>query len=97
MTHCHREFFHSQWKELLDDDFMEAYEHGVVIECCDGIKRRFYLRIFSYSADYPEKSVTSHLLNELVSNKPMKGASLQYSQYGRLSLSPMSYSEKWHG
>ncbi len=21
MTHCHREFFHAQWRELLDDDF----------------------------------------------------------------------------
>ncbi len=55
MTHCQREFFHAQWKELLDDEFLEAYEHGVVIECCDGLKRRFYLRIFAYSADYPEK------------------------------------------
>ena len=33
------------------------YEHGVVIECCDGVKRRFYIRIFAYSADYPEKFV----------------------------------------
>lgn len=57
MTHCQREFLHAQWKAILDDDFLEAYEHGVVIECCDGIKRRFYLRIFAYSADYPEKCV----------------------------------------
>ena len=57
MAHFHREYFHAQWKELLDDEFLEAYEHGVVIECCDGITRRFYLRIFAYSADYPEKSV----------------------------------------
>ena len=57
MTHCHRQFFHAQWKELLDDEFLEAYEHGVVIECCDGVKRRFYIRIFAYSADYPEKFV----------------------------------------
>ena len=55
MTHCHREFFHAQWQEILDDEFMEAYEHGVVIKCCDGITRRFYLRIFAYSANYPEK------------------------------------------
>ncbi|KAG1824024.1 hypothetical protein EV424DRAFT_1321096 [Suillus variegatus] len=54
-THCHREFFHVQWKILLDDEFLEAYEHGIVICCCDGIKRRFYPRIFTYSADYPEK------------------------------------------
>ena len=57
MAHCHREFFHAQWKVLLDDEFMDAYEHGIVIECCDAIKRRFYIRIFAYSADYPEKYV----------------------------------------
>jgi hypothetical protein len=55
MTHCHREFFHAQWMVLLDDEFMEAWKHGIVILCCDGIKRRFYPRIFVYSADYPEK------------------------------------------
>jgi hypothetical protein len=55
MTHCHREFTHAQWSILLDDEFLLAYEHGIVIECCDGIWRRFYPRIFIYSADYPEK------------------------------------------
>jgi hypothetical protein len=54
-THCHREFFHKQWKVLLDDEFLEAYEHRIVILCCDNIQRRFYPRIFTYSADYPEK------------------------------------------
>lgn len=57
MTHCRRKFLHAQWAELLDDNFLEAYQHGVVIECCDGVKRRFYLRIFAYMADYPEKLV----------------------------------------
>lgn len=56
-THCHREFFHAQWRILLDDEFLKAYEHGIVICCCDGIKHRFYPRIFTYSADYPEKYV----------------------------------------
>ena len=55
LTHCHRELLHAQWKILLDDDFLEGYEHGVVIECCDGWKRCFYLRIFTYAADYLEK------------------------------------------
>ncbi|KJA18100.1 hypothetical protein HYPSUDRAFT_145489 [Hypholoma sublateritium FD-334 SS-4] len=63
MTHCQREFFHAQWKVLLDDDFLEAYEHGVVMECCDGVKRRFYLRIFAYSADYPEKVLLTGIRN----------------------------------
>lgn len=61
MTHCQREFFHAQWKVLLGDDFLEAYEHGVVIECCDGITRRFYFRIFAYLADYPEKCIQNRL------------------------------------
>ena len=57
MTHCHRELFHAQWEVLLDDEFLEAYAHGIVIICPDGVERRFYPRIFSYSADYPEKYV----------------------------------------
>jgi hypothetical protein len=40
---------------MLDDEFLHAYEHGVVLECIDGIRRRVYPRIFTYSADYPEK------------------------------------------
>ena len=46
---------HAQWKLLLDDEFMEAYQHGVKITCHDGLDRRFYPRLFTYSADYPEK------------------------------------------
>lgn len=55
LTHCRRELMHVQWTELLDDEFVDAYKHGIVILCCDGILRRFYPRILSYSADYPEK------------------------------------------
>ena len=36
---------------------MDAYRHGVVITCVDGVTRRFYPRIFAYIADYPEKCV----------------------------------------
>lgn len=57
MTHCHRELMHAQWKILLDDDFMDAYEHGIVFTGHDNLERRFYPRIFTYSADYPEKFV----------------------------------------
>jgi hypothetical protein len=46
---------HEQWKILLDDDFIEAWKHGIAVVCCDGVRRRFYPRIFTYSADYPEK------------------------------------------
>ena len=55
-AHCRRELFHAVWRILLSDpDFMDAYKHGIVLECTDGVKRCFYPRIFIYSADYPEK------------------------------------------
>lgn len=46
---------HAVWKILLDEEFLHAYEHGIVLKCADGIFRRLYPRIFTYSADYPEK------------------------------------------
>jgi hypothetical protein len=55
MTHCHREAMHAQWNIILDDEFIEAWRHGIVITCCDGIERRFYPRISTHSGDYPEK------------------------------------------
>ena len=55
MAHCHRELFHAQWAIILDDEFLKAWKHGIIIHCCDGVEQRFYPRIFTYSADYPEK------------------------------------------
>jgi hypothetical protein len=55
ITHCRRELMHKVWAILLDDEFVAAYEHGFIAECQDGISQRFYPRIFTYSADYPEK------------------------------------------
>jgi len=46
---------HQVWSILLDDEFLEAYQHGIVLKCADGILRRVYPRIFTYSADYQEK------------------------------------------
>ncbi|KAG2742745.1 hypothetical protein P692DRAFT_20879278 [Suillus brevipes Sb2] len=62
-THCRRELFQEQWNVLLDDEFVEAYTHGIVIHCCDGITRRFYPRVFTYSADYPEKVLIATVRN----------------------------------
>lgn len=57
MAHCHREAFHAQWEILLDAEFCEAWVHGILVQCYDGVMRRIYPRIFTYSADYPEKYV----------------------------------------
>jgi hypothetical protein len=50
---------HAIWSLLLDEEFLHAYTYGIVIQCIDGIERRVYPRIFTYSADYPEKYVHS--------------------------------------
>ncbi|KAF9543337.1 hypothetical protein CPC08DRAFT_755956 [Agrocybe pediades] len=56
LTHLRRELMHAVWELLLDDEFLHAYKYGIVIRCqSDGIERRIYPRIFTYSADYPEK------------------------------------------
>ncbi|TFK49657.1 hypothetical protein OE88DRAFT_1632605 [Heliocybe sulcata] len=61
LAHCRRELFHGAWKLVLDEEFIAAYEHGIVVECVDGIERRIYPRIFIYSADYPEKVLIATL------------------------------------
>ncbi|KAJ3724113.1 hypothetical protein DFJ43DRAFT_1133626 [Lentinula guzmanii] len=55
LTHCRRGLMHAVWKFLLDDEFVHAYNYGIVIQCPDEIEHRFYPQIFTYSVDYPEK------------------------------------------
>ncbi|KAG8726976.1 hypothetical protein FRC10_006587, partial [Ceratobasidium sp. 414] len=55
LTHLRRELMQAVWKALLDDEFVHAWFNGVVIKCADGIMRRVFPRIITYSADYPEK------------------------------------------
>ncbi|KAF7307251.1 hypothetical protein MIND_00518800 [Mycena indigotica] len=55
LAHCRRELIHAVWRHLLDDEFLYHYRYGIVVTCADGVERRVYPRIFTYSADYPEK------------------------------------------
>ncbi|KAK0215256.1 hypothetical protein EDD85DRAFT_798705 [Armillaria nabsnona] len=55
LTFLKHELMQKIWALLLDSEFMEAYEHGIVIACTDGISWRVYPWFFTYSADYPEK------------------------------------------
>jgi hypothetical protein len=64
--------FHAQWDIILDNEFLEAYAHGIVIDCQDKVKRRFYPRLFTYSADYPEKYVSSKLIQASVFIQPVE-------------------------
>ena len=58
ITHLKRDLVQKVWELLLNEEFMEAYKHGIVIKCADGVSRRIYSHLFTYSADYPEKCVT---------------------------------------
>lgn len=56
LPHLRREVFHAQLRLLLEDpEFLHAWKHGIVIVCADGVERRVYPRLLTYSADYPEK------------------------------------------
>ncbi|TEB19086.1 hypothetical protein FA13DRAFT_1606363, partial [Coprinellus micaceus] len=56
MHFCKQEMLHAQWKIILNDDkFQDAVKNGIVLKCLDGDSRRFYIRVFTYSADYQEK------------------------------------------
>ncbi|KAF7785232.1 hypothetical protein Agabi119p4_1397 [Agaricus bisporus var. burnettii] len=59
VTHLKRELCHATWLLLLDEDFCSAYVHGLVVQCADGVARRLFPRLFTYSADYPEKALLS--------------------------------------
>ncbi|TFK84680.1 hypothetical protein K466DRAFT_496118 [Polyporus arcularius HHB13444] len=54
-TFCKWELFQQIWKLLLDDDFVRACREGILITCGDGVVRRVFPRVFTYSADFPEK------------------------------------------
>lgn len=55
ITHLKRDLIHAVYLLLLDDDFIDAYENGILLQCSDGVTRRIFPRFFVYSADYPEK------------------------------------------
>jgi hypothetical protein len=90
LAHCRRGLMHGVWNLLLDDEFLHAYQYGMVVHCHDGIKRRVYPRIFTYSADYPEKWV---LLSPscLCCHSPLRQSLTCYHSRSRsLSMSALS-------
>ncbi|KAG2058141.1 hypothetical protein BDR06DRAFT_876533, partial [Suillus hirtellus] len=60
-AHCRRELFHGCWEILLNEEFLRAYRHSIILTCLDGVLRRIFPRIFTYSADYPEKYTVLYL------------------------------------
>lgn len=68
-TYCARQLFHQQWSVLLGREFVDAMKYGIILPCPDGENRCFFPRIFSYSADYPEKQVISLQCTRIVLTK----------------------------
>lgn len=62
LSHMRRELMHEVWKIILDEEFMNAYTHGFLMEFADGTVRQVFPRIFTYSADYPEKSASAFII-----------------------------------
>ncbi|KAH6902770.1 hypothetical protein BKA70DRAFT_1111955 [Coprinopsis sp. MPI-PUGE-AT-0042] len=50
-----KEIYHAVWDLILDADFMHAYFHGFEWKFWDAIIRLVFPRVFTHSADYPEK------------------------------------------
>lgn len=81
---------HGACRTLLDDEFISAYEHGMVNTRSDGITRRIYTRIFTYSADYPEKYLTYLYDFECSTHLVPQGCSSYDPRLQRVSLPEMS-------
>ncbi|KAG1883849.1 hypothetical protein F4604DRAFT_1981657 [Suillus subluteus] len=84
LAHCKREMFHAIWCILIDDDFLNAYRDGIIIKCHDGVYRRVFPRIFTYSADYPEKVLIAAIRDKGVC--PCPRCLLPKSYFGRIGL-----------
>jgi Plavaka transposase len=55
LTHLKRELMHAVYDLILNSRFVDAYKNGVLITCYDETQRRLFVRVLTYSADYPEK------------------------------------------
>ncbi|KAF8834278.1 hypothetical protein BDN67DRAFT_992701 [Paxillus ammoniavirescens] len=84
LAHCKRELIHAIWRILLDDKFVEAYKNGILIKCHDGVVCRVYPRIFTYSADYPEKIILATIHDKGIC--PCPRYTIPKSSFGHLGF-----------
>src|SRR5882762_10224219 len=91
MTHCKRELMHAQWDILLDGDFLEAYRHGIVMECYDAVVRRFYPRFFYLFSRLQREVCQLSFLSVQTCSYCCQGYSLQHTRSRALSLPTLSY------
>ena len=51
---------HAALMLIFDEEFVDACVDGFVVKCADGVTRRVFLWIATYSADYIEKYNSSY-------------------------------------
>src|SRR5260221_4486600 len=66
LTHLKRELIHAAYELILNSKFMDAYKDGFVVTCYDGIQRRLFIRLLTYSGDYPEKWATFYISHRVL-------------------------------
>ena len=55
LTHLRRELMQEVWLILMDDDFMNAYIHGLELDFIEDDLYVFFPQFLTDSKDYPEK------------------------------------------
>src|ERR1700761_7617792 len=86
---------HTIWSHLMDEDFIKGCTDGLTIQCFDNIEQVFYLRIMTYSADYPEES--HHLISYCILMLPTVQSSPRHDQKPRAKPLPaVSHSQERH-
>ena len=66
VKYCSKVLFHQQWSILLDKQLVDAMKDGLVMGGPDGERHCFYPRVFTYSADYPERCGKSGSARQLI-------------------------------
>ncbi|RPD53254.1 hypothetical protein L226DRAFT_548591 [Lentinus tigrinus ALCF2SS1-7] len=61
LTFCRRELYQAVILLLLDERFLDAYRHGILVSCGDEIRRHMFPRFLIHSADYVEKILATCL------------------------------------
>ncbi|KAF5343015.1 hypothetical protein D9757_014587 [Collybiopsis confluens] len=55
LTFMRREIPHAIYAKLFDEEFMKAYRDGIILTCGNNLTYCMFPRLFTWSADYPEK------------------------------------------
>jgi len=55
LMHLKCKLIHAIYELILNSKFMEAYKDGVIVTCYDGIQQHLFVRLLTYSGNYPEK------------------------------------------